>query len=158
MTASQERALIDDPSSGLFSQAFLLALLPTRVATARRSLRQLGLVLVELAPTEGAAVDLDEVGELVRRTLRDSDIAARLDDGRLAMLLEFTPVHGCVVVAERVARKLTERLTDLSCWAGVACYPAHAIDDQELLVAAADALAGASEGPSGTVAVAPVAD
>ncbi len=149
-------ALIGDPDSGLFSEAFLLALLPTRVATARRSLRQLGLVLVAVEPAEGTSADLTTVGELVHETLRDSDIAARLDDGRLAMLLEFTPVDGCVVVAERLARKLAERIPNVSCWAGVACYPAHAIDDTELLQAAGAALSGAHEHKSGTVAVAPV--
>ncbi len=151
-------ALIEDTESGLFSEAFILALLPTRVATARRSLRQLGLVLVEVIPPDGGSVDLGTVGELVQLTLRDSDVAARLDDGRLAMLLEFTPVEGCVVVAERLARKLAERIPGASCWAGVACYPAHAIDDTELLDAAGAALAGARQADRGTVAVAPVAD
>ena len=48
MMAVGEGAPIEDPSTGLFSEAFLRAVLPTRIATARRSLKQLGLVMVDV--------------------------------------------------------------------------------------------------------------
>ena len=48
MMAVGEGAPIEDPSTGLFSEAFLRAVLPTRIATARRSLKQLGLVMVQV--------------------------------------------------------------------------------------------------------------
>jgi hypothetical protein len=149
----------------LFSEAFLRAILPTRIATARRTLRQLGLVLVEVEAggrSRGSGrdqrVDLTKVAGIVARTLRDSDIAVRLEDGRFALLLEFTPVEGCVVVAERLQRTLDRELPDLVSWSGLACYPAHAIDDTELLTAAANALADARQAGPSAVAVAPVAD
>lgn len=158
---TDDRSFIADPASGLFSEAFLRAILPTRVATARRSLKQLGLVLVHIGPVDGdrpAELDLAAIGTLVHHTLRDSDIAARLDDGRVAMLLEFTPVEGCSVVANRFAERLADEQAGLGAWAGLACYPAHAIDDDELLTASTRALADARARDPGSVVVAPVAD
>jgi GGDEF domain-containing protein len=175
MMAVGEGAPIEDPATGLFSEAFLRAVLPTRIATARRSLKQLGLVLVQVDPADGrhlheagttalpsaergSDVDLGALGLAVHRALRDSDIAAGLDDDRFAMLLEFTPVEGCVVVAQRFIDLLDKEQPSLVAVAGVACYPAHAIDASELFAASTRALADAkSRGPR-TIVVAPVAD
>jgi GGDEF domain-containing protein len=176
MMAVGEGAPIEDPATGLFSEAFLRAVLPTRIATARRSLKQLGLVLVQVDPVDGqhlreagtmtlpgndagpGGVDLGALGVAVHRALRDSDIAAGLDDDRFAMLLEFTPVEGCVVVAQRFIDLLDKEHPTLVATAGVACYPAHAIDASELFAASTRALDDArSRGPR-TIVVAPVAD
>ncbi|MEJ7584340.1 MAG: hypothetical protein WKF43_09710 [Acidimicrobiales bacterium] len=149
---------IRDARSGLFSEAFLQAVLPTRIATARRILKQLGLVVVEVGPNASGPFDRVKVANLVARTLRDSDTAVGLDNGCFALLLEFTPVEGCVIVAERMQTILDREFPDLSSWAGVACYPAHAIDETELLTAATNALAEAKTADPAAVAVAPVAD
>ena len=53
MMAVGEGAPIEDQATGLFSEASLRAVLPTRIATARRSLKQLGLVLVQIDPVDG---------------------------------------------------------------------------------------------------------
>jgi GGDEF domain-containing protein len=194
MMAVGEGAPIEDPATGLFSEAFLRAVLPTRIATARRSLKQLGLVLVQVDAAEPSEadiesdakadadvdegrhlheagttprpsneagpsdVDLGALGLAVHRALRDSDIAAGLDDDRFAMLLEFTPVEGCVVVAQRFIDLIDKEQPSLVAVAGVACYPAHAIDASELFAASTRALEDAkSRGPR-TIVVAPVAD
>lgn len=160
----RQGAHIEDPDSGLFSEAFLRAILPTRIATARRTLRQLGLVLVDIEAAgkargpEAGTLDLTQVAGIVARTLRDSDIAVRFEDGRFALLLEFTPAEGCVVVAERLQKTLSRELPNLDSWCGLACYPAHAIDDAELLAAAGRALADARRAGPSTVTMAPVAD
>jgi len=168
-----EGAPIEDPATGLFSEAFLRAVLPTRIATARRSLKQLGLVLVQVDPAGttpaeagtttlptagGSGLDSGMLGLTVHRALRDSDIAAGLDGDRFAMLLEFTPVEGCVVVAQRFIDLLDKEHPELVASAGVACYPAHAIDASELFAASIRALDDArGQGPR-TIVVAPVAD
>ena len=169
-----EGAPIEDPSTGLFSEAFLRAVLPTRIATARRSLKQLGLVMVQVdrgipeveepddgtttLPTGADEIDPGMLGVTVHRALRDSDIAAGLPDDRFAMLLEFTPVEGCVVVAQRFIDLLDKEHPELVASAGVACYPAHAIDASELFAASTRALEDAmGQGPR-TVVVAPVAE
>ena len=92
-------ALVTDPDSGLFSEAMLRAVLPSRVATARRTLRQLGLVV---APSTTAPTPA-HWPPVVHETIRDSDMAARLDDGRVALVLEFTPSEGCAVVGRAAA-------------------------------------------------------
>lgn len=157
-------AFILDPESGLFSEAFLQAILPTRIATARRTLRPLGLVLIEVergdevtVPAGGADLGAAEVGAIVIKTLRDSDIAGRLEDGRIALLLEFTPVEGCVIVAERLQTILGRERPELRVWAGLSCYPAHAIDDGELLDTSSRALADARASGATAVVIAPVA-
>jgi GGDEF domain-containing protein len=174
MMAVGEGAPIEDPATGLFSEAFLRAVLPTRIATARRSLKQLGLVLVQVDLAErgheagtltlptggegGTGVDPGVLGLTVHRALRDSDIAAGLDQNRFAMLLEFTPVEGCVVVAQRFIDLLDKEHPELVASAGVACYPAHAIDASELFAASTRALQDARDQGPRTIVVAPVAD
>jgi len=173
MMAVGEGAPIEDPATGLFSEAFLRAVLPTRIATARRSLKQLGLVLVQVDPAGtttpeagtttlptagGSGIDSGMLGLTVHRALRDSDIAAGLDGDRFAMLLEFTPVEGCVVVAQRFIDLLDKEHPELVASAGVACYPAHAIDASELFAASIRALDDARGQGARTIVVAPVAD
>lgn len=156
--------LIEDPGSGLFSEALLRAILPNRIATARRTLKPLGLVMVSVEPVDrgsapgaGPEIDLVQVGGTVARILRDSDMAARLADGRFALLLEFTPVEGCVIVADRLQTILGRERPELRVRVGLACYPAHAIDDDELLGASSRALAEARASGTPAVVVAPVA-
>jgi hypothetical protein len=146
---------IRDEASGLFSEAFLRAVLPARVAASRRGLHQLGLVVIDVQDGGGAGA---EAAEVLARTVRDSDLSFRLDDGRYALLLEETPVHGCARTAERVREGMDVALPGARLWAGVACYPAHAFDADEVRAAADRALATAREGDAGTIEVAPVAD
>lgn len=143
--------LVSDPTTGLFSEAMLRAMLPSRVATARRTLRQLGLIV--LSATDGPTAE--EVATEVLAAIRDSDMAARLDDGTVAIVLEFTPSEGCLVVVERLQSKLISDHPDAHVRAGVACYPAHAVSAEELVDMAQQALSRAHDG---TAAIAPVPD
>jgi GGDEF domain-containing protein len=106
----------------------------------------------------GSGIDSGMLGLTVHRALRDSDIAAGLDGDRFAMLLEFTPVEGCVVVAQRFIDLLDKEHPELVASAGVACYPAHAIDASELFAASIRALDDARRQGARTIVVAPVAD
>lgn len=143
--------LVSDPATGLFSEAMLRAVLPSRVATARRTLRQLGLVLVSV--TDGPSPE--QVAAEVLGAIRDSDMAARLSDGTVALVLEFTPSEGCLVVVERLQARLGADHPGAHVRAGVACYPAHAVSAEELVTVAEQALARAQDG---TAAIAPVPD
>ena len=51
-----------------------------------------------------------------------------------------TPENGAVWTVERVRRNLVSRYGSHTMWAGVACYPAHAFDGDELLTRAGAAL------------------
>ncbi len=153
MTTSASGGHIRDEASGLFSEAFLHAVLPARVAASRRGLHQLGLVVIAIEDGAGA-----EAAAVLNRTVRDSDLTFRLDDGRYALMLEETPVHGCTRTAERVREGMEVALPGARLWAGVACYPAHAFDADEVRAAADHALVTARRGAAGTIEVAPVAD
>ncbi|MEY2454591.1 MAG: hypothetical protein QOD92_4165 [Acidimicrobiaceae bacterium] len=140
---------LTDVSTGLFNEQFFRVSLDTRVSAARRHLRPVAVVLVQVSDgvREGAPSPAapDLVAEGVRATLRDADTACRLDDGRFALILEDTPENGAVWTVERVRRALANERPGQTLWAGIACYPAHAFDAWELFDRAAQALDAAKE-------------
>jgi diguanylate cyclase (GGDEF)-like protein len=138
-----------DPETGLFNERYFSVSAHTRIASARRHLRPVSIVLLQLVksletPAESGA-DPMTVTDSIRATLRDSDTACRLEDGRFALLLEDTPETGAVWTVERFRRHLSSRCDDVTMWAGVACYPAHAFDRDRLLEQAAGALDSAKD-------------
>ena len=142
-------ALRDD-ASGLLNEAYFRAALPNRVATARRVLRPISIAML--------AVDLEEttpaVAYALLDTLRESDTACRLDDGRYALLLEDTPEDGAVWTIERVRRLLGDQYPEATMWAGVSSYPAHALEAVDLLAMAERALADARQWEGSRIEVA----
>ncbi len=149
LAASGDDEALVDPETGMFGEPYFDVTLTSRVAAARRHLRPVAVVLVDvvsgLRSGEPAAVDPNLVAGQVRATLREADTACRLDDGCFALLLEDTPENGAVWTVERVRRALASELSDLTLWAGVACYPAHGFDADELRSRAAAALVAAKQ-------------
>jgi GGDEF domain-containing protein len=134
-------AALRDPETGLLNEAYFRAALPNRVATARRVLRPISIVLTRIQRDEHAR----QVTYGLLDTLRESDTACRLDDGAFALILEDTPENGAVWTMERVRRLLGDQGTDLVLWAGVASYPAHALEALDLLNLAEVALTDAMQ-------------
>ena len=89
--------------------------------------------------------DAVDVADALRSTLRESDTATRLADGRFGVVLEDTPENGAIWTMERVRRCLTQSDPDITMWAGVACYPAHAFDVGGLIDRADAALDAAKD-------------
>jgi GGDEF domain-containing protein len=138
-----------DSETGLFNEKYFHVSAHTRIASARRHLRPVSIVLLQLVesletPAESSA-DPHAVTDSIRATLRDSDTACRLEDGSFALLLEDTPETGAVWTVERFRRHLSSRCDDVTMWAGVACYPAHAFGRDGLLEQAAGALDSAKD-------------
>ena len=117
-----------DADSGLLNEAYLRAALPNRVATARRALRPLSLGLICIDPSVATQITF-----ALLDTLRESDTACRMDDGNFAVLLEDTPDTGAAWTIERVRRLLTDQGIEVPMWAGVASYPAHALEADDLM-------------------------
>jgi two-component system cell cycle response regulator len=122
-------------------------LVQQHVAAARRSLRPVSVVIFEIDSMGEADGDtrqqaLGVVGDVVRRTLRESDAACRLGDLMVGAILEDTPEAGAVWAAERVrGTLLASPIGDaLTLSAGVACYPTHALGAAELVHQASCAL------------------
>ncbi len=149
LLAGDNQHLLTDSLTGLFSESYFDVALEARIAAARRRLRPVALVLLEvvrgLATAEPGEADADLVTSALRRTLREADTACRLDDGRYALVLEDTPENGAIWTVERVRTHLAESGTIHTVWAGIACYPAHAFDRDEILRQAEDALRLAKE-------------
>jgi len=140
-----------DDESGLFSGSYFRHTLNQRVATARRHLHPMSIALVR--PLE--AVPLKRAVEAVLATVRESDTACRLEDGTFALILEDTPENGAVWTVERLRQAIVELTgTDVSLWAGVACYPAHSLEADDLLSRAESALDAACEWPQHRIEVA----
>jgi GGDEF domain-containing protein len=142
--------------TGLFNEKYFRATIDTRVLAAKRHLRPVSVafVAVSAGPDRSIPADMVKVSHAVRTTLRDSDIACHLDDGRFAFILEDTPEDGAVWTLERLRRCLGEVDSDMVQWAGIACYPAHAFNSNELLEKAKEALNTASEWPQARIEVA----
>ncbi len=140
---------LTDAETGLFNEQFFRVTLETRVSAARRHLRPVAvvLVLVSRGVRDGAASPTEPavVTQGVRATLRDADIACRLDDGRFALILEDTPENGAVWTVERIRRSLAGSDGGHTLWAGIACYPAHAFEAWALFDRAGAALEAARE-------------
>jgi diguanylate cyclase (GGDEF)-like protein len=136
-----------DAATGLYDEKYFAVLVQQQVAAARRSLRPVSVVIFEIDgmgenERESQLQALGVVGDVVRRTLRESDSACRLGDLMVGAILEDTPEAGAVWAAERVrGTLLSSPIGDsFTLSAGVACYPTHALGAAELVQQAGRAL------------------
>lgn len=143
------RSIIVDPATGLFTEVYFRAVVEARVAAARRHLRPLAVILMEVTEDAGGGkrkpANRETVADHILDTLRDSDTACQTSKGLYALVLEDTPENGAVWTVERIRRALNEESTELTLWAGVACYPAHAFEVRDLVGKASEALEAATE-------------
>lgn len=144
------RLSTNDPVTGLVDKTYFRVTLSQRVASGRRHLQPLSLVVFELDGFERARPErrdqaLRLLGSALRRTLRECDTACRYGDAAVAALLEDTPESGAAAAAERVRKAVTMSPTGRSFTlsAGIACYPSHALDAHDLLRRSVQALAAA---------------
>jgi diguanylate cyclase (GGDEF)-like protein len=136
-----------DQTTGLYDERYFAVLVQQQVAAARRSLRPISVVIFEIDGLHGSDdVTRDQalgvVGDVVRRTLRESDSACRLGELMIGAILEDTSETGAVWAAERVRGTLLGSPVgdSLTVSAGVACYPSHALGAAELVAQAGKAL------------------
>lgn len=139
-----------DPISGLLSQRYFMPTLTRRVALARRQLRPLSLLLIqvdghEFVSAEAGDHSMKVLGGVLRQTLRDSDTICRLGNTEAAVLLEDTPEVGAVWAAERVRSALQSSPGGgaFTLSAGISSYPSHALNAQDLLLRGKRALSWA---------------
>jgi GGDEF domain-containing protein len=193
LTSQGNRSVVDD-ETGLPDRRFFELALDGRVASARRHLWPLTLVLVEVwigepgdrdvetpalatdgtvqipqtvqspesllspqtpqtpqtpaAPTETVSEVLADFALLVRRTLREADIACRVSDATFGLILEDTSEEGGVWTAERLQIGLARNKFGIRRMAaGVASYPTHGMRADEILLQARAALDRACAAP-----------
>lgn len=141
-----------DPITGLLDSSLLEPLLLQRVAAARRQLHPVSLVLaridgIDRLSTKDRENALTALSGVLTQTLREADGAFRADDVTVAALLENTSESGAVWATERLRGLLhsSPSCAGITVSAGVACYPSHALDADELILRAAHALDDAME-------------
>jgi diguanylate cyclase (GGDEF)-like protein len=105
------------------------------------------------------------LGERLQRALkRDGDVVARMSGDKFGILLRRTDASQAQAVALRVERALEEPLlvqehkVDTGAGIGIACWPAHAEDDEALLVRAEMAMYAAKRRSAGPVTYDPAID
>ncbi len=134
---------------GLLGEAFFETTLRGRVAVARRALRPLAVVHFEALELDDGGqkgpVPDDEVAEVLHATLREADVAGRLEDGTFCFVLEDTGEDGAVWTAERLRRNLADGDVGRRFRAGVASYPANGLGAEELQAKASAALRAARD-------------
>jgi diguanylate cyclase (GGDEF)-like protein len=150
LRSAARRGEASDPVTGLLHGSYFQLTLNQRLASARRHLQPLSLIVFELDGFGRVRPELRDqalrlFGGILRRTLRESDTACRYGEMAIAALLEDTPESGAATAAERVRRTVTAspvtRYLHLS--TGIACYPTHALEAPDLLRQAIQALAAA---------------
>jgi diguanylate cyclase (GGDEF)-like protein len=147
LTTPTPRSVVDE-ETGLPDARFFDLALDGRVASARRHLWPVTLVLVELwigaAPGEPAPDPREVLGDfalLLRRTLREADVACRVSETTFGLILEDTSEEGGVWTAERIQIGLARSGCAVRRMAaGVASYPTHAMRADALLGQARAAL------------------
>lgn len=140
---------LTDAVTGLYSEGWFTVVLDATITEARRSLTPVAVVLLEvvhgLQDGTPSPADPRRVAAGITSTLRDTDTACRLMDGSFALVLEDTDDNGAIWTVERIRRHLAAGAPGLTLWAGVACYPAHGFEVEELLDRADLALDAARE-------------
>ncbi len=128
---------LTDPATGLYSEGYFTVALDARIASARRNLKPVAVVVLEvvegLNTPDTRPADPAVVARSILGTVRESDTACRLLDGGYALVLEDTSENGAIWTVERVRRALNTADPGLNLWAGVACYPAHGFTTEDIL-------------------------
>jgi diguanylate cyclase (GGDEF)-like protein len=133
-----------DPASGLLLEGWLTTAVESRIASGRRRLTPVAVVMLEVleygAADDPHDIDPGKIADLLRATVREADGTFRLDEGGYAVLLEDTDDMGALLVTKRFGESVEAMEPGAVVRAGVACYPAHGMAATELLDRADEAL------------------
>jgi diguanylate cyclase (GGDEF)-like protein len=144
-----EKLAFNDSLTGLFNIHVFMRELKYEIARAKRYKRSLTIGIIRIDNYQeirngygplGCELILKHTGKLLQDTLREVDIAARLQLEQFGIILPETNQSGGNIVAERIRQGLVKRpvkfkaLTlDLTCSIGLASFPKHGLDLDSLL-------------------------
>ena len=147
---AKDSAVID-AETDLPGKRFFELAVKGRVASARRHLWPVSVVLLEVSFSDDAKQDNERTAALrsfiglMHQTLREADIACRVGPTTFGLVLEDTAEEGGVWTAERLQIALAKDVAQINqLAAGVATYPTHALGADDVLKRAHTALARAS--------------
>lgn len=159
-----------DPGRGPHGSTILAAFLSFAQAQSRRRHEPLSLMEVavdrldsirELLGDELAEAAIERVIRAIKATVRASDVVARLEEGRIAVLLPNAPAENALNVAESIRASIARAgaasttMPTLTASIGVATYPEHAHDVATLRAAASSTLTRAREQGHNRIDIAP---
>ncbi len=156
---STEAETLADPETGLLLESWLLVALDSRIASGRRRLTPVAVVMFEVL--DGPSVDEPDpfdparTAEVVVGTVRESDGAFRRHEGGFALILDDTDDMGALLVTERIGDALAAHAPAAVIRAGVACYPSHGLTGEAILDRAEEALDQARRWRQHRIEVAP---
>ena len=168
----EEMATTDGLTGCLNKRAFLEAL-ENKLRAAERFDRRLSLIVTDIDhfknvnDTHGHAtgdVVIKELGSILRRMKRETDVVARFGGEEFCVLCEETDTEGAMLLAERVREELGATVfqaelgkVHVTCSLGVATFPMDAGTTTELFHAADKALYAAKHGGRNQVCIAEAA-
>lgn len=138
-----------DPLTGLCTSHELRRRVEQEVEGVLRHPVEFSLVIMEVSLGPGrsrnvlTADELAAVGEVLRTALRESDAAARMPDGRFALLLPMTSQRNALIATARITDRLRAHPAlspDLECRTGISGWTFEGPTAAELFVQANQAL------------------
>lgn len=156
---------ITEAITGLPDGRVFTVMLERKVALARRTLKPVSVIFFEIDEFNSFAPYIREhamrvISRVITNTLRESDTVCGVGAGALGVLLDDTSEAGAIWAANRIRQANAEAPSSdvVSLSAGVACYPTHAMDGEDLIDAARAACERALEHGPGRIQVATGAD
>ena len=146
-----------DDLTGLFNQRYLELILDREISLAKRNDTEFSVLFLDLDhfkmvnDSHGHLIGsrlLFEVGQEIKKSLRDSDITFRYGGDEFVIILSHTGLEDAIFVAERMRQQIENRIflsedkmnIRLTASIGVATVPLHAVTKQQILKAADEAL------------------
>jgi len=152
---------ITEAITGLPDGRVFTVMLERKVALARRTLKPVSVIFFEIDEFDSFAPYIREhamraTSRVITNTLRESDTVCGISAGTLGALLDDTSEAGAIWAANRIRQANAEAPSRdvVSLSAGVACYPIHAMDCEDLIDAARAACLRAAEHGPGRIQVA----
>lgn len=145
-----------DPESGLASESFIRFLVAERVRVARPRLAEVWVALVTARGADAAQLAAPRIAlvEALGQGLDDADAVGRLVDGRVLALFDDVRERAVLEALANLRAVSTMRYPKSILHAGVAAYPRHGYDVDELIAAAGHALVEAQRWPIHRVEIA----
>lgn len=149
--ASAVQTAITDRLTGLYNRAYFEHFISLEIKRAERQTAFLSLIMMDiddfkqyndtLGHLAGDRI-LRDVGKLVRKSIRDVDLAARYGGEEFVLVLPNTNIEGAVVVAERLKQIVSDHTSapedtlpgkKFTVSLGIAEYPTEAITVNDLI-------------------------
>jgi GGDEF domain-containing protein len=153
------RGILDD-ETGLFDKRYFSLRLREEMARAKRAGYPLSVAMIEIDRSDKLAgitpevrsLALQQLGRSVESTLRDTGIAARIDERIIAVMLPETTAASARDTIDEITGRLASRL-GLDCTVGITVYRDSGTEQAKLLARATKALeeSAAADGDAASV-------